>query len=135
MLIDHCLCLHLQCEFGKARALFFRHFFLYDVLLRVVQQPEQIACRIGIATALLPVLSTPSLINCINACSKVCEPADILFSIASLICVISPFSISSANVRRVEHHFHRSARPPSMAPIRRCDTTARSVDERSVNSD
>src|SRR5690606_24091613 len=80
-------------------------------------------------------VTTPSLISASSACSKVCEPADMLFSIASLICVISPFSINSAMCGVFSMTSTAARRPPLIDVTRRCDTMPRSVEARSFSSD
>src|SRR5258706_6358760 len=69
-----------------------------------------------------------------RSCSKVCEPGDMLFSIASLISLISPFSMSSWMLRVLRSTSTAGVRLPSMVLMRRCEMTAFSDTERSCSS-
>src|SRR5258708_11068453 len=69
-----------------------------------------------------------------RSCSKVCDPGDMLFSIASLISLISPFSISSWMLRVLRSTSTAGVRLPSMVLMRRCEMTAFSDTERSCSS-
>ena len=73
----------------------------------------------------------PSMKSLNSACSKVCEPGDMLFSSASLISPISPFSISSAMCRVFSSTSTAAMRPPPLVRTRRCEITACSAADRS----
>ncbi len=76
----------------------------------------------------------PSM-NILNSdCSKVCEPGDMLFSIASLISLMSPFSISSAMWRVFSSTSTAARRAPVLVRTRRCETIACSAADRSSSS-
>src|SRR5581483_159395 len=62
----------------------------------------------------------PSMKSLKSACSKVCEPGDMLFSSASLISPSSPFSISSAMWRVLSSTSTAATRIPVLVRTSRC---------------
>src|SRR5471030_1090166 len=80
-------------------------------------------------------LIAPSCTSFSKASSNDCEPGDMLFSIASLIWPISPFSIRSEMWRVLTMTSTAAVRvPPLIERTSRCDTMAFTVDDRSCSS-
>ncbi|MNC88702.1 hypothetical protein D3C83_45450 [compost metagenome] len=77
---------------------------------------------------------SPSM-NILNRdCSKVCEPGAMLFSIASLTSLMSPFSMSSEMWRVLSITSTAALRAPVLVRTRRCEMIACSAAERSSSS-